>query len=207
MRFVDLTGRKFGRLTVIQRAENRITKGGQSITMWRCRCDCGNEVIVYSQNLKREHTQSCGCIQKEKPAHYKHGYSHTRLGKIYDNMKDRCYNPNNENYRIYGGENKTICDEWLRDRQSFFDWAMANGYADNLTIDRVDNSKGYSPDNCRWVDMKTQCNNRRSNCYIAYNGKTYTLKELSELYNIPYDKLKQRINKLHWNIEKAINTP
>lgn len=202
--FIDLTGQKFGYLTVIKRAENKGTQ-----TMWSCQCECGNVITVNAYNLKSGHTRSCGCkkgtiITTKKT---KHGYSHTRLDNIYQQIKYRCYDTNCVSYNDYGGRGIVMCDEWLNDRTAFFNWAMTNGYKDGLTIDRINNNKGYSHDNCRWSTMKTQCNNRRSNHCVYYNGKKYTLKELSEKYNVDYDKLKQRINKLHWNIEKAINTP
>lgn len=202
--FIDLTGQKFGYLTVIKRTEN---KGKH--TMWLCRCECEKVVTVNGYDLRKERIKSCGCkkglmITQKKT---QHGYSHTRLDNAYQSIIKRCYDENNPAYKDYGGRGIVMCDEWLNDKTKFFKWAVANGYADNLTIDRIDNDKGYSPDNCRWATMKEQANNRRSNHYVFYDGEIYTLKELAEKYNINYDKLKQRINKLHWSIEKALSTP
>lgn len=200
-KFIDLAGQKFGKLTVIERAEN---KGNQ--TMWLCRCDCGETTVVVADNLKRGHTKSCGCISKNMPPRTTHGKRGTRLYSIWCQMKARCDNSNHKAYALYGGRGIAVCKEW-HSFQSFYDWAMSSGYSDDLTIDRINNNGNYEPSNCRWVSQKTQCNNRRNNHIVLYNGNQYTLAELAEIYGISYEKLKQRINKLHWNIERALNTP
>lgn len=157
-KLIDLTGQRFGRLTVIERA---ISKGKN--TVWFCQCDCGNTTVSDGYQLRNGITLSCGCYHKEfcGDAHRKHGFTRTRLYRIYYKMKERCYKPSNDNYKYYGALGITICDEWLNDFRTFADWALANGYKDNLTIDRKDNSKGYSPDNCRWITIQAQQKNRR----------------------------------------------
>lgn len=110
----------------------------------------------------------------------KHGQCGTRLYNIFRGMKKRCYNKNCKDFYKYGGRGITVCDEWKDSFQAFYDWSIANGYFDNLTIDRIDNNKGYSPDNCRWVDIKTQSNNTRKNVFLTYNGETMTLAEWGE---------------------------
>ncbi|MEN2467887.1 AP2 domain-containing protein [Ornithinibacillus sp. JPR2-1] len=150
-RALDLTGKKFGRLTVIERTSN--DKHGK--TRWLCECECGNNVISYGSDLNRGKTKSCGCIQKI------HGLSKHRLYNIFAMMKDRCYNPENISYPWYGGQGIKIYQLWLDDYTKFHEWALRNGYKDNLEIDRIDSSKDYSPENCRWVTRRVQNLNQR----------------------------------------------
>lgn len=134
----------------------------------------------------------------KSPPHYR------RIYKTLNHMKDRCYNQKCKDYHMWGGRGITICDEWLRDVKSFYDWAMTHGYKDNLTIDRIDNNKGYSPDNCRWVDRKTQARNTRRNRLITINGETKCLVEWCEVFNINYDMVKRRLHR-GWSTERAFN--
>lgn len=199
----DLTGERFGRLTVVGFAG----RGKNGRALWFCRCDCGGGTIVFAENLRRGSTQSCGCIHKERTAaiNKTHGMTKTRLFGIWAKMKQRCYNPNNPKFPIYGAEGKMICDEWQH-FEPFYTWAMANGYQDNLTIDRIDNSKGYSPDNCRWTTVKEQANNRRTCRIVEYNGKSQTIKQWSEELGIGYHTLIYRFNK-GWSADEAFTTP
>lgn len=199
-KFQDLTGQRFGRLTVIERVKNN--KFGTA--QWYCKCDCGKYDIVSTGNLKKN-TASCGCYRKERMT--KHGKSNERIYKIWKDVIKRCNNSNHRFYNNYGGRGITVCDEWLHDFQAFYDWAMNNGYENSLTIDRIDNNKGYFPDNCRWVDYKIQANNRRSNHLITYNGKTQTMAQWADELGIKYKTLSDRINISKWSIEKAFNTP
>lgn len=159
----DLTGQRFGRLTVIRRDGS----SRQGLAAWLCRCDCGRECVVEGAMLRKGNTKSCGCLHSEaaRERWTTHGQSDSRLNSIWQAMKQRCYNSSNKNYNRYGGRGITVCDEWLNDFKAFYIWAMANGYDENApygqcTIDRIDNDKGYNPENCRWVDMKTQNNNK-----------------------------------------------
>lgn len=135
-----------------------------------------------------------------------HGESKTRLFKIWDNMIQRCSNEKYPRYRDYGGRGISVCDEW-KEYACFSVWAKANGYSDSATIDRIDNDKGYSPDNCRWVSYEVQNNNQRSNYYITYRNSTHTLAEWAKILNINYETLKCRLRRNHWDVDKAFTTP
>lgn len=204
----NLIGKKIGRLTVIKEELER-KKGYKQ---YLCLCECGNEVIVRSDLLRSQTVKSCGCLAKEIRSSicYKlgksritHGSSNTRLYKIYSNMKDRCNNKNNYAYKYYGARGIKICKEWENDFSVFQKWAISNGYQDTLTIDRIDNDRGYCPDNCRWVTPGQQCLNTRSNKYITYNNKTQTLKEWADELGLKYTKLWKRL-KRGWSFEEAI---
>lgn len=201
MKVKDLTTHNFGRLTALHRLHN--TKGK---TKWLCVCDCGNFTVVQSYDLTSGHTKSCGCLNRELV--YKrsisHGNSNERLYNIYYNMRSRCYNNTDKNYKYYCGRGIEVCKEWLNDFQTFYDWAINNGYNDTLTIDRIDNNKGYSPSNCRWVTNKEQQRNKRNNRNITINGDTRCLKEWCEILNLNYKIVWQRLYKLGWTIEKAL---
>ena len=135
-----------------------------------------------------------------------HGMSNHRLYHIHKTMIARCHNPKARSYEKYGGAGITVCDEWRKDRVAFFKWALSNGYAEDLTIDRIDGAKGYSPDNCRWISRKAQANNRRSNHVVEVNGECHTLAEWSEINNISKRVIHSRLHK-GWNEVKAVTTP
>ena len=140
-----------------------------------------------------------------------------RLRKIYFDIKARCYNPKRNDYKWYGGKGVSVCDEWLNDEivqypykkgiTAFCEWALSNGYKENLTIDRIDSSKNYSPENCRWISIKEQQSNKSSNTWITYKGKTQTLQQWSKELNMYHGTIRHRLYKLHWSIEKAFETP
>lgn len=194
----DLKNEKIGKLVVIKqiKAKNKSAR-------WLCKCECGKYTEADSNHLQKGSIKSCGCEQGPKK---KHQMCNTRIYKIWEGMKERCYtnNEKTQNYKNYKSRDIKVCDEW-KEFINFYTWAIANGYEDNLTIDRIDNNGNYEPNNCRWVDMKTQCNNRRSNIIIKYNNEEHTLMEWSEILNIKYHKLHKRLKYYKWSIEKAFN--
>ena len=154
----DLTGQRFGRLTVLERAGSK-----RSGATWLCICDCGETKIVESHNLVSGNTKSCGCYmrQRQSESNKTHGRSGTRLHRIWKAMHTRCYNEKFFAFKHYGGRGIRICDEWLQDFPAFERWAVSHGYRDDLTIDRIDANGNYCPDNCRWVTMAEQNQNKR----------------------------------------------
>lgn len=271
-RLMDLTGQRFGRLTVVEMADMHITPKGRNVYMWKCRCDCGNRTIVSTSSLRSGNTKSCGCYHKEKaheanyedlsgkrfgrlvaiegfkkngefywkckcdcgkqaevlPQHLKrnlirscgclraetssqinrkHGMKETRLYKAWLDMKARCYNSNDTNYKNYGGRGITVCDEWKNDFMNFYNWAIANGYRDDLTIDRINVDGNYEPNNCRWATYKEQANNTRANIILEYKGRKQTMAEWAEEIGMNYVTFQRRIKNYKWSVEKAIETP
>jgi hypothetical protein len=167
-RFEDLKEKKFGRLQVIKQAEHILRSGGRKRVAWLCLCECGNTCIIETHLLKSGKTKSCGCLKVEKIRERctKHNESRGRLYSVWIDIKKRCYNPKYKQYKDYGGRGIKVCDEWLHDFSSFKEFALAHGYNSNAkygecTIDRIDVNGNYCPENCRFVDMKTQCNNKR----------------------------------------------
>ena len=132
-----------------------------------------------------------------------HGLSDSVLYNRWEHMKDRCYNPNDKRYKDYGGRGITICDEWLNNFESFYEWSINNGFEEHLSIDRIDVNSNYEPSNCRWADIETQCNNRRSNVYIEYNGETKTLKQWCNFLQLNYKKTHDRLYKLKWTVKRS----
>lgn len=172
---INMIGKKFGKLTVLEECEER-NKHKQVV--YKCKCDCGNTINVVGALLRNGNVKSCGCLHSK--GRITHGKSYTRLYHTFKSMKDRCYRTNYKYYQHYGGRGITICDEWLNDFMTFYNWAINNGYRNNLTINRIDNNGNYEPDNCEWVDMKTQSNNKSNCVYLTCNNKTQTVTQWAD---------------------------
>lgn len=164
-RLNDLSGQRFERLWVVKRAPDHVTPSGSRSVVWLCKCDCGKETFVRANELRNGSVLSCGCYRKEK--NLTHGLRHTRLYNIWVNMRQRCGNPNHPAYGDYGGRGIAVCAAWADDFSAFAKWALTKGYKDTLSIDRIDNDSGYSPDNCRWATPAEQAENRRPRKKVA----------------------------------------
>lgn len=199
-------GDKYNLLTVrdIQNINGR--------TVYVCQCDCGRRKDVIGQyKLLTGAIKSCGCLKSTRCAERnragrKFSEFEYRIREIWRQMHQRCENPYHISYKYYGGKSVKVCEEW-RDYQKFVDWSLKNGYRDTLSLDRVDSTRGYSPNNCRWVSYDVQ-NNNSSHChYLTFNGQTKSMSEWSKETGISYSAIKSRLNKLHWSIEKTLTIP
>lgn len=202
----DLTGQRFGRLTVVKRHIPNV----RGHVTWECVCDCGNTHLASTSCLTGNKTLSCGCLRREQASRIhklvvpKHGGSKTRLYSIWRNMKSRCNCKTATKYNIYGGKGIKVCDEWVA-FEGFRNWALLNGYSENLSLDRIDGSGNYCPKNCRWVTAKEQANNTSQNRILEYNNKAQTMAQWAEEFQMPYKILSERLRR-NWSLERAFTT-
>lgn len=190
---------KYGMLTVLR----EVYRDKKSNVYVLCKCDCGAEKVVRLGSLKRGEIKSCGCYNKKVASErfkgnkfgFTHGFSKTRLYRIWLAMKHRCANPNSDRFDDYGGRGIKVCNEWFGSFEVFRDWAIAHGYSDSLTIDRIDVNGDYTPENCRWITNDEQQNNRRNNHFVEYDGVRYTLAQLSRKLNVPDSTLWYRLKR------------
>jgi hypothetical protein len=203
---VDITGNRYGRLTAIKINHIKIFKSGSKGEYWLCKCDCGNEKIILKNSLGKR-SNSCGCLLREKNGERMktHGESKTRLYGIWEAIKQRLYNKNHNSYINYGGRGISICNEW-KSFNTFKEWALKNGYNNNLSIDRIDVNGNYDPANCRWVTLQEQANNTRRNVNIEYRGVTMTASQWSNAVGGNNGLVAKRIRR-GWSEERAVNTP
>jgi len=199
-------GEKYGRLTLIKETVRTSKKH-----MWLCKCDCGKTVEVSIYQLKDGICKSCGCLRDEIATQRcydmsRHSMARTRMYNVWGGMIARCGNPNSKDYRNYGGRGIKVCDDW-KDFCKFHEWAIANGYEDNLSIDRINVNGNYEPNNCRWIPLREQNANKRNNVLVEYKGETHCLREWSKILGKPYVTLHRRIRKHGWSIDKAFETP
>lgn len=203
-KFIDLTGQRFGKLLVIKRVGSDKSKH----STWLCQCDCGNKKII-SRSCFRS-TKSCGCLAKEMISKRmtKHNMYGSRIYRTWHRMKTRCNNCNIESYKYYGGRGIKVCNEWNNKENgflNFYNWAIENGYRDDLSIDRINVNGNYEPNNCRWITNFEQQNNKTNNHIIEYYGKKYTLAQLSRYLGIDKTTLRGRIIR-NWK-EEELNLP
>lgn len=200
---INLAQQRFGSLLVIGPVNKKVL-GKKYGTYWLCLCDCGGTHIVRGDRLKKGEVTCCKPCRVDK--HITHNGSKTRLYQTWKSMFYRVYNKEAHNYKHYGGKGLEICKEW-HDFENFRDWALSNGYKDDLTIDRIDNDKGYNPENCRWILHKEQARNKSSNLYYTINGETKLLKDWAEEYGFKYLTIYSRVILKGISIETALNTP
>ena len=198
---IDLTGRTFGRLTVIQYDHS---KNG---AYWLCRCECGKTKVIKGNSLTRGVTTSCGCKSREMSISRSttHGMTGTRIYRIRSGMIARCYKENATSYPKYGAKGITVCDEWLGENGfiNFYNWAMENCYKDNLTLDRINPKGNYEPSNCRWATYKEQANNTKATVFLTYDGETKPASEWAEIVGISQSAITRRKRK-GWTDEECL---
>ncbi len=193
---VDIAGQKFGRLTAISLNKDRSALKRRSY--YNCVCDCGNVRVVDANSLRLGKSKSCGCLKNElssirsKDTAAKHRMSNTRLYRCWIDMRRRCNKVDYENYAGYGGRGITVCEEWDKDFVPFYEWAMSNGYQDNFTLDRINNEKGYSPDNCRWASRVVQQNNRRNTVFITIGDTSHTVTDWAKISGLRRETIYHR---------------
>lgn len=194
MKAKDFTNQKINMLTAIKKIESKNNR-----TYWLCKCDCGKEIEVMTQDLIYKTKYSCGCVRKKKKNNYhKYDFKVKRLYNIWCEMKHRCYRKENNDYKYYGEKGIKLCEEWKNNFLEFQNWSLNNGYQDNLTIDRINSNDNYCPNNCRWITLKENSLNRKGIIKINYNGKNMCLKDFCKEKNISYNtaikKYKKGIN-------------
>ena len=202
-RIINKIGVRHKRLTVVSLNERRDSNGS---VYWNCKCDCG-EIVVIRTNMIGI-TASCKkCKANDfKIRITKHGLNDHPIYLLWQSMKQRCYYKKHGGYKMYGGRGITICEEWRKNFLSFYNWCVTNGYASKLQIDRIDNNKGYSPSNCRFISSIENAYNKRNTTYVTIDNKRYTILELSRDSGIPTSIIYSRIHYLKWDANRAITT-
>ena len=195
-----LTGEKFGKWSVIERAPNK----GRAV-MWRCRCDCGTEKIVHGTSLKSGTSTMCRSCADRSHKPRSHGLTKHPLYRTWQRIKSSTTNPNHQDYEWYGGKGVSVCEEWFHDFTKFYEWSITHGYQPGLTIDRIEVDGNYEPSNCRWIPFKEQTLNRTDSVYLTHNGITRTVKEWSQITGIKPSTLYARFHK-GWPHDKILST-
>lgn len=198
---IDISGMEFERCVALKHVS-----GGRCGAKYLFRCECGKQFVARSNDVRKGRVKSCGCVNRRevKEKTTKHGFYKHPIYQAWSHIKQRCYNPNCKEYEHYGGRGITMCDDWLNNPVEFINWSFDNGWEKGLTIDRIDNDKGYYPDNCRWVSMEVQENNKSDNHYYLYNGESKTLSQIARENNVSRNSLYYRVNVKNMSIEKAL---
>ena len=191
-------GERYGRLSIIKEVKKR--KGRR---YFLCECDCGTKKEIDLSKLRSGNTKSCGCLNSELAIkrNSTHGMSKTRIYHIWAGIKDRIFNKKATSYEYYGGRGIEVCSEWM-EFEPFHEWAISNGYKENLTLERIDVNGNYCPENCTWITQKEQCYNTRSNLIINYKGEKKPLKEWTKDLTLDYLVVYKRL-KRGWPVDKA----
>lgn len=199
----EYIGKRFGSLVVkdIRHEPN----GKPYWWMWLCKCDCGKEKWIRPDAVLFGHSRTCGCGKRHDGAVI-HGESKTRLYMIWGRMLERCNPCSTHGTARYAQRGISVCGEW-KEYKNFAKWAKENGYADNLTIERIDNDGCYCPENCKWIERKKQARNRGTTFWIDYQGKKMSLAEACEISGLPYKSVHARIAQLGWPVDKALSIP
>ncbi|MCH5261605.1 MAG: hypothetical protein J1F42_01705 [Lachnospiraceae bacterium] len=197
---IDLTGRRYGSLVVIELAVDVPGKKKK----WFCKCDCGKKIIVSGSNLQSGHTKHCkDCgLKLSNESKVKHGKTRTKIYYVWQGMINRCDRPSHKSYCDYGAKGIFVCDEW-HNSKTFIDWALSNGYKEGLEIDRIDTNGSYCPENCRWVDRFENANNKTNNKIISHLGVERTLAEWARFYGVNYKNLSRNLSK-GYSLEEAV---
>jgi hypothetical protein len=198
-KFLNITGKRFGRLTVTAYAGKR----GQ-LSYWKCACDCGTNTIVFVSNLTSGHTQSCGCLQVENTikARSKHkGYRSSEYG-TWSALKSRCTNPNDKGFAYYGARGIKVCQRWMDDFANFLA-DMGERPSPKHQLDRIDNDKDYEPNNCRWVTRQVQLSNTRRNVFLTYDGRTMTVSAWARERGIKRTTIEARLRR-GWPVDQSL---
>lgn len=200
---IDISGKRYGKLIAIERIPPKTNKKNRSL--WKCICDCGKETVVRLDMLKNGNTKSCGCGMHQRGP-ISHGETacgkKSKIYSVWRAMKARCSNPNDKYFKNYGGRGIYVCDEWKHDFAKFKEWALNSGYKEGLSIDRIDNSFGYSPENCRWATRREQQQNTRNNVFLTLNGKKLCIAEAARQLNVHYETMRHWIKK--YGPDKAV---
>lgn len=187
IRNTDLTGHKYHKLTVV----GFNGKDNRHQSYWNCVCDCGGLLVVRGGNLVSGHTKSCGCWKMRSDGDAKK----LKLYGVWNTMKSRCNRPTSAAYKRYGGRGISICNEWKESYQAFKRWALMAGYREGLSIDRINNNGSYCPENCRWITMSKQSENKRSNIWLTHNGQTHIISQWAKILSVPSGRLFHRYHR------------